>query len=234
MSNARNISKLASLAAHITNLIGLSASKAAIDAKVAAGDAVTSVNGATGAVTVSGGYSNMVVLTASGTWTVPAGITKAKVTVIGGGGGQSGQTVSLQYAPAGGVGGGVLKYVTGLTPGANIAVTVGAAGAAGATNGGNATAGGSSTFAAPGGTLTAGGGGFVAANSARITGGTGGTATGGDLNIPGISPAFPSSYDRAIPHPFGHTVYGRSSIGMQQAAVGPGTTGGPGAIIIEY
>jgi len=32
-----------------------------------------------------GGFSNLTVFTSSGTWTVPAGITKCKVTVVGGG-----------------------------------------------------------------------------------------------------------------------------------------------------
>lgn len=50
MSNALNISKLGT---HVLNLIGLSGSKAAIDAKVAQ-TAATSVNGATGAVVLSG------------------------------------------------------------------------------------------------------------------------------------------------------------------------------------
>lgn len=53
MSNALNISKLGSLATHVANLVGLSGSKAAIDAKVAQ-TAATSVNGATGAVVLSG------------------------------------------------------------------------------------------------------------------------------------------------------------------------------------
>lgn len=52
MSNALNISKLSLLAAHVANLVGLSNSKAAIDAKVA--QAATSVNGATGVVVLSG------------------------------------------------------------------------------------------------------------------------------------------------------------------------------------
>ena len=40
----------------------------------------------TSAAAPAGGFSNMQVFTSSGTFTVPAGVTKAKVTVVGGGG----------------------------------------------------------------------------------------------------------------------------------------------------
>ncbi len=39
---------------------------------------------------VGGGFSNLVVITSTGNWTVPAGVTRAKVTAVGGGGGGGG------------------------------------------------------------------------------------------------------------------------------------------------
>lgn len=53
----------------------------------------------------------------TGTFTVPAGVTAVRVRMWGGGGGS-----------AGGGGGFALKIITGLSPAATIAVTVGAAG----------------------------------------------------------------------------------------------------------
>ena len=53
---------------------------------------VTSFNGSTGAITFTGTYAgpNFQAFTANGTFTVPTGITKVAVTVIGGGGGGGG------------------------------------------------------------------------------------------------------------------------------------------------
>ena len=53
---------------------------------------VTSVsNIAWTSTSISGGFSTMQIFTSSGTFTVPSGITKMKVTVVGGGGGGVGQ-----------------------------------------------------------------------------------------------------------------------------------------------
>lgn len=58
-------------------------------ATTAGNGGVTSVNGQTGEVTLpaGGGFSNTTVFTASGTFTVPSGISKIRVTVIAGGAG---------------------------------------------------------------------------------------------------------------------------------------------------
>ena len=132
------------------------------------------------------------VFTSSGTFTVPDGVTRVKVTVAGGGGNGGNARANFQPSPrgggvtpaaaGGGGGGGVaIKFVTGLTPGGTVSVTVG--GAAGTSSFGafvSATGGGSAANAngAPGG----GGTSFTA-------GGAGGTGSGGDRNITGGSGA---------------------------------------------
>jgi len=112
--------------------------------------------------------------TSSGTFTVPSGVTKVRVTVTGGGGG--GSTTPGSYAAnGGGAGGTAIKVITGLTPGATVTVTVGS-------GGGASSAGGASKF----GTYCTGNGGAGGSNNAgNGQGGNGGTATGGDINITG-------------------------------------------------
>ena len=91
--------------------------------------------------------------TGNGTFTIPTGVTAIKVTIVGGGG--SGGSISTGYA-AGGCGGGgggatAIKFLTGLTPGLTISVTVGGAGGA------SSIASGTQTIT----TVTAGGGSSV-------------------------------------------------------------------------
>ena len=151
-------------------------------------------------VTVSGTWPNQTINSSSGStgpsgtvytsnlnFTIPAGITKIKVTVIGGGGG--GAVGSASNGGAGGGGGGAaIKWLTGLTPGATIAVTIGTGGAGSGYGVGNGTTGGSTTISS--GTQTI--------STVTATGGTGGLAIGpisgggglgndGDLNIRGGS-----------------------------------------------
>lgn len=102
------------------------------------------------------------------TFTIPAGVTSLKLTVVGGGGG-SGPTAGGDQGGGNGAGGGAaISYLTGLTPGNTIAVTVGAAGTAGvwpSTNGGTG-----GTSSASSGTQTI--------TTMSATGGAGGTVTG--------------------------------------------------------
>jgi hypothetical protein len=129
--------------------------------------------------------------TASATITIPTNATKLLVTLVGGGGGGAGEGNQAVCTENGGGPGGsaaaLVKYLSGLTPGNTLALTIGAAGsggAAGANNGGN---GGDTTLASGTQTITTltagkGSGGLSAAGT-----GAGGTATNGDLNIPGGS-----------------------------------------------
>ena len=117
--------------------------------------------------TPSGGFSTLVVLTTSQTYTIPAGVTKMKIYVIGAGGGPNNTGT---YAGGGG-GGTAIKYLT-VTPASTAAVTIGS-------GGGVTTAGGDTTFVYNATTYTGGGGrgGNTVVSS--------GIATGGDLNVPG-------------------------------------------------
>lgn len=101
--------------------------------------------------------------TSSGTFTVPTSVTAVQVTIAGGGGGGSSGNNSGYYGSAGGSGGFGVAWLTGLTPGASISVTVGNGGTGGIATGGNVagTNGGTSSFgayvSATGGTAGSGG-----------------------------------------------------------------------------
>jgi hypothetical protein len=92
-----------------------------------------SVSASTGGVTISNSatsYSGIgsKIFTTSGTFTIPSNITQLLVTVIGGGGaGYNGNT--NQTGGGGGGGGGTIQgYISGLTAGSNVYVTVGGSG----------------------------------------------------------------------------------------------------------
>lgn len=129
------------------------------------------------------------VFTSSGTFTIPSGVTKVKVTVVGGGGGSAG-SVSGNTGSGGGGGGTAIKWLSSLTPGNTLSVTVGGGGSAGSNAPGNGGAGGNSSVSSGTqtiSTITGNGGG------AGLAGGTpanGGTASGGDLNIQGEGQEF--------------------------------------------
>jgi len=126
------------------------------------------------------------VFTSTGTFTVPAGVSAVKVTVIGGGGGGGGTPSSSGTGHTGGGGGGGVSigYVTGLTPNGTVSITVGAGGAGGTGNTTGAT-GGTSSFGAYC-SATGGAGGAGAGSGGYGGGGAGGTGSGGSINISGF------------------------------------------------
>jgi hypothetical protein len=153
----------------------------------------------TGAYSVpSGGMISSVTYTSSQTITIPTGATRAIVRdLLGGTGGGGGAKAGAGSNACGGSGGGaaaLMKYLTGLTPGNTLALTIGAAGTAGSntpTAGGN---GGTSTLASGTQTITTltapGGLGGGAANGAGVLGTPGAgaaIATNGDTNTAGQS-----------------------------------------------
>jgi hypothetical protein len=88
--------------------------------------------------------TNLVVLTSSTTWTIPAGVTKVIVGVWGaGGGGQGGAGYGFASGGGGGLG---VALVTGLTPLGTVTVTVGTGGNGGYYPSTSGTAGGTSSF----------------------------------------------------------------------------------------
>lgn len=109
-------------------------------------------------------------------WTVPAGVTKVHVEVVGGGG--SGAFIgdgSTTVGPGGGGGGGISNRLCTVVPGGVITVTVGAGGAAVTGDGDPGIAGGTSSF-----------GSFCSATGGRggvmNAGALGGAGSGGDFN----------------------------------------------------
>ena len=83
--------------------------------------------------------------TANGTFTIPAGVTRVKMTVVGGGGTGATSTFSTSGAgtatggAGGGGGGAAIKWLSGLTPGNTLAVVVGSAGGASSVSSGTQT-----------------------------------------------------------------------------------------------
>lgn len=135
---------------------------------------------------VPGFGSGVEVISASGSFVVPAAISQVEVEVWGAGSGSFASTSSI--ASGGGSGGGYArKRVTGLTPGQIIPVTIGVGGVGGTTGGVAATAGGSSSF----GTYVSATGGSLNATTSIVSpqnGATpGGIGVGGDLNLMGSS-----------------------------------------------
>ena len=78
------------------------------------------------------------VLTGSGTYTVPADVTKLKVIAVSGGAGGGSALIAGRGAGGGG-GGRVVEKVLNVTPSANLAFSCGAGGAGGGSSGGNTT-----------------------------------------------------------------------------------------------
>ena len=94
----------------------------------------------------------------SATWTIPAGVTKVKVTMIGGGGGGGSGTVCVSNGGScGGAGGYAVVYLTGLTAGNTLTYTVGAGGGVASSGGSTSISSGTQTITTV--TCTGGGGG---------------------------------------------------------------------------
>jgi len=134
----------------------------------------------------AGGFSNMDVITSTGTWTNPGSVTKVKVTVVGGGGGAGGSSPNSTDHLSGGGGGGGTAIEVATIPTSPVPVTVGSGGA-GATGNNTGSTGGTSSFGAY--CSATGGAGSVPAfpgNNYRVWyGGAGGVGSGGNINING-------------------------------------------------
>lgn len=137
----------------------------------------------------------MQAFTANGTYTPTSGMTHCLVIATGSGGGGGGADSdggTDTSGGGGGAGGTAIGVFSAATIGASKAVTIGAAGTAGAAAGGGGGGGGDTTFGA----LLTGGGGNGGSGSGSAPGsdtiglgGVGGTASGGTMNIDGGSGA---------------------------------------------
>jgi hypothetical protein len=116
-------------------------------------------------------------LTSSGSYTVPAGVTKIKVEAWGGGGGTS--RPANQNTRGGGGGGAYSRSSFSVTPGASISYVVGAGGTTSGTNGGDSYWENTSTLLAKGGSgntgtsTAAGGQASAGVGAVKYSGGTG-------------------------------------------------------------
>jgi hypothetical protein len=198
------------------------------------------------------GFSTILPFTSSGTFTVPNGVTAARVTVIGGGGG-GGYHATLPSG-GGGAAGHAIGIVNGLSPGQSIQVLVGAGGGI-LSAPGNGNNGGSSNFGA---VLSADGGyGGIGGTgtSFALAGGSGGAGHGGQVNMAGSMGSDciviacrggdgggPGNGRGASGPAQGETApgYGGGGGGGGCSASGspntgfPGGAGGAGLVIVEY
>lgn len=172
----------------------------------------------------------MVVFTSgSGNWLVPANVTRIRVTLIGGGGGGGGgANTNAKLAGGGGAGATTIGYLT-VTPGANIAYSVGVGGAGGAAfvnsppvAAGNGITGTITSFS----TLTANGGiGGTNGNAAVATGGAGGAASsfsGSTISFAGASGNDAGNTGSSISGSGGNSSLGGAGKGVQGASAQAG------------
>lgn len=170
------------------------------------------------------------VRTASATITIPTGATKCKVTLVGPGGGGAGCPGNAAGGP-GGAGGALVKYLSGLTPGNTLALTIGTGGAGGGSNAQGADGSADSTLASGTQsitTLTAAKGlkGTVPAASTAGLSGAGGAATNGDINIQGGEGlAYALGTATGFFSQGGHTGFGLGIGGCQQITGSGGADG---------
>lgn len=170
--------------------------------------------------------NNIQVFTSSGTWTLPAGVQKVYVKVIGGGG-NGGRGDSGSGAGGNGGGGGYAEGVIAVT--GNVSVTIGST---------NSFAG-TTTISA-----TIGSNGADGSGSTTGAHGAGGSGSGGTINLPGANgggggtSVMSTGAAIALPVNAGSpgNSYGGGGTGGA-AGAGGGTAGGagdPGAVIVYY
>ena len=200
---------------------------------------------ASGGGSSSGTLVSVVSYSSSQTVTIPTGATQAYVEMWGGSGGSGGVLSTGAFAQGSSSGGGAAyleKYLTSLTAGNTLALTIGAGGTAGVTsvsptaggNGGSSTLGsGTQTIS----TLTAPGGGGSAALNYGAPGAAASIATGGDFNMPGqVGTGSTTTCASGQPPAGGVTGNARSfgARGSPNSLSAPGIAGTVGGCIIYW
>ena len=104
-----------------------------------------------GAIAGGGGsagspYQGFVLLTSSGSWTVPAGVSEVDVTECGGGSGAGGAGATSGAGAATGGSGVCVEFLASVTSGGAMAYTIGAGGTGGAAGANTGTGGGNTAF----------------------------------------------------------------------------------------
>ena len=167
---------------------------------------------------VLGGFSNLVVIASTATWTPPAGVTRAEITVQDGGASSGTHTSNPQI---GGSGGKSSISVIAVDPAVTYTATVG--------SGGTGAAAATATPSAPGGASSFSGAGIAAISS-----------TSGQINVPGGPPTSPSiegfgGASMLCPATqFGQSATGYGGGGGGAGGAAAGTSGKSGVIIIRY
>ena len=178
----------------------------------------------------------MVVLSNTGTWTVPGpsgGTVNVKYRVWGAGGGGGGTTGGSNSYGGGGGGGGYSTGVAALTVGTVLTATFGTPGTAGSGSSAGGNAGSVTLTGGPTITCTGGAGGGAGTSTSSPSGGGGGTGSGGQLNVNGGNGFIGTVFSQG----WGGGVFG----GVQgEGAQFPGqggessTAGAGGLIVLEY
>ncbi len=142
---------------------------------------VSTINGVSVSALGGGGAApgTLKVFTGSGTYTKPAGLVAAKITVIGGGGAGGGGSAASSGAGGGGGGGAAQSLLDSSSITETVTITVGAGGVPSTGNAGGS--GGTSSFGSL--VVATGGSGGVAAGSSSAA--EGGTGTSGQLQLSG-------------------------------------------------
>lgn len=130
------------------------------------------------------GFTNVFTAVTSGVWTVPDGITEIAVVLWGGGAG--GGCYYGTYMGGYGGRGAMCSHLVSVTPGQEIAYTIGAGGTGSLGSGVWGTAGGSSSVASLGLTAPGGAGGGPAINGGIGQNGANGSPSGGNLTAPTV------------------------------------------------
>jgi len=151
------------------------------------------------------------------TFTVPSGITQVKVTVVGGGGsGSTGDPVNQRGGTGGGAGGAAIKWLTGLTSGGTLSVTVGSS--AGTSSVASGTSNTITTVSATGGT-----------NASLDSPNSGGIGSNGDINIRGQAGGMSVQANQTVGATGGNSLIGGGGAGGTTTSSGSsGTQGGGG------
>jgi hypothetical protein len=160
----------------------------------------------------------------SGTFVVPTGITFVFILVIAAGGSGGAGSTGNYSGGDGGAGESKYEYITGLTPGASIAVTIGVGGAA-VSSYNSGLAGGPSSFGSYVSCVGGGGGGRGDTNSHDQPGAT--TGLGGRLVTWSVLAA--SGFTAS-----GSTKDGKFGSGGSGVATAPSGRGGNGTVVIWY
>lgn len=198
-------------------------------------------------VTPISGAAPVVLTVGSGTWIVPAGVTRIKATVVGGGGGGGYTSIGTggDHGGGGGAGAVAIKHFT-VVPGDVFNYTVGAKGVGhSAASDGDGTNGGNSTLQSPGTstpasyTVTGGGGlGGLGPAGSRFGGGGGAPinadiALNGGAGVSGASRGGAGASNALTGGCAGATGYGGGG-GFGSGGGTPAFDGFDGVIIIEY